>query len=215
MRIVWGLLALASMALLAWLVFAPAGEEELAKRKLEPVAAMPAQKTAPAESVTPSEQDPAKRQLLAHEKAEAERLAALTQQEEAAKAPPRTKLYYRVTVRDGGTLEVGDVVITLDAITAREAEAQCEDATGKSWPCGNAARAALARLIRGRAISCTLPKGGELPAFASRCSVADTDLSICMVRHGWAEAKAPATPELVKAAEEARSERIGFWRAAE
>jgi endonuclease YncB( thermonuclease family) len=218
MRTAWGLLALATVALFAWLVFAPAGENRLA-RKQEPKAPLPevsvAPPVAPAKRAASPEQEPVKRQMLAHEKAEAERLAALAQQEAAAKAKPEIKLYYRVTVRDGGTLEAGDVIISLDAIKAREADAHCKDASGKAWPCGTAARAALTKLIRGRAVSCTLPQGGEQKAFASRCSVADTDLSSWMVRHGWAEAIAPAEPEIVKAAEDARRERIGFWRAAE
>ena len=71
---------------------------------------------------------------------------------------PRPKLYYRVTVRDGGTLQSGGVVIKLAGIAARDDEATCKGANGKAWPCGAAAKAALTRLIRARAVTCEMPK---------------------------------------------------------
>src|SRR5262245_56923652 len=71
---------------------------------------------------------------------------------------PTTKTYYRVTVPDSGTLQAGDVIIKLKGIAAYKADAQCQDKEGKSWPCGAAAKAALRRLIRARAIVCDLPE---------------------------------------------------------
>ena len=126
-----------------------------------------------------------------------------------------TKRYYRVTVRDGGELQSGGVVIRLAGIAARDADATCKDEKGKSWRCGAAAKAALTRLIRSRAVTCELPKGGEHNIFIARCSVAGTDLSTWLVRQGWAKPKDPKEPALAKAAEEAEAERIGLWRGAE
>jgi endonuclease YncB( thermonuclease family) len=100
-------------------------------------------------------------------------------------------------------------------IAARDADATCKDETGKSWRCGAAAKAALTRLIRARAVTCELPKGGEHNIFIARCSVAGTDLSAWLVRQGWAKPKDPKEPALAKAAEEAEAERIGLWRGAE
>jgi hypothetical protein len=67
------------------------------------------------------------------------------QAEADIKPQPRTKIYYRVTVPDSGTLEAGDVVIKLNGIVARKADAQCQDGKGKNWPCGAAAKTALRR----------------------------------------------------------------------
>lgn len=214
MRIVWGLLAFALIGFLAWLIIAP-GTDKVAQRQPPPVPVVPVNPPAASVDNAPLDQQPAKRQMLAREKAEAERLAALAAQDEAAKARTETKLYYRVVVQDGGTLEAGDVVIRLAGIKARETEAQCEDENGRTWPCGAAARTALARLIRSRAVACTVPSGGEQPTFVARCSVGDTDLSFWMVRQGWAEASEPAAPDLAQAIKQARRERVGFWRAPE
>ena len=153
------------------------------------------------------------RLLLAREKAEADRLAALQKRDEKPK--PTTKTYYRVTVPDSGTLEAGEVVIKLDGIVARPADAQCQDKKGKSWPCGAAAKAALRRLVGARAVVCALPETAEQKSFTTRCAVSGTDLSTWMVRQGWAKPNDPPEPALADAARAAKSERIGLWRGVE
>ena len=160
-----------------------------------------------------------KRTLLASEKAEAERLAALKGKDAkdtaAATPAPATKRYYKVLVRDGGTLESGGIVIRLAGIAARDADATCKGKNGKAWRCGAAAKSALAHLIHARAVTCELPKTGEQKDFAARCTVAGTDLSTWMVRQGWATPKEPPDPKLADAAAAARSERAGLWREVE
>lgn len=158
-------------------------------------------------------QDPAapKPTLLAAEKAEAERLAALQKDKaDAAKPPPPAKLYYKVQVVDAGTIEAGGTVITLTGIVARDAKAKCKDGRGKDWACGAAARIALTKLIRSRAVSCTVPKDGEQKVFAAHCSVAGTDLATWVVRQGWANPK--DTQELAEAETAAKKDKVGIWR---
>src|SRR4029450_6636671 len=137
------------------------------------------------------------------------------QAEAEIKPRPTTKIYYRVTVPDSGTLEAGDVVIKLNGIVARKADAQCQNETGKNWPCGAAAKAALRRLIRARAVVCDLPEPAEQKPFTARCAVSGTDLSNWMVRQGWAKPNDPPEPALADGAAAAKSERIGLWRRAE
>jgi endonuclease YncB( thermonuclease family) len=128
------------------------------------------------------------------------------------KPEPTTKTYYRVIVPDSGTLEAGDVVIKLNGIVASNADAQCQDKQGKHWPCGAAAKTALRRLIRARAVVCDLPDLREQKSFTARCAVSGTDLSTWMVRQGWAKPNEPPEPPLADAAEAAKSERIGLWQ---
>ena len=109
------------------------------------------------------------------------------QAEAEIKPTPTTKTYYRVTVTDSGTLEAGDVVIKLDGIVAHKADDQCQDKNGKNWPCGTAAKAALRRLIRARAVVCDLAEQSEQKIITARCTVSGTDLSTWMVRQGWAK----------------------------
>lgn len=175
----------------------------------------------PPASTTPDAANPAgpKTHVLANEKAEAERSAALDDQMHATAPPPReTKRYFKVRVRDAETLEAGllptdSVVIRLEGIDAREADETCKKESGATWPCGTEARAALAGFIRYRAVTCTLPPGGEIKDFVARCSVMGQDLSTWLVRQGWATPQAAAEPTLAKALDTAKTEHRGFWQA--
>jgi endonuclease YncB( thermonuclease family) len=159
-----------------------------------------------------SVQDPAaKPHLLAREKADADRVAALTT-ETVPKPVLKPKLYYRVVVRDAGTLEAEGVVITLDGIKAHEPDDQCKDDKDRAWACGARARTALTRLIHGRAVSCKVPQSGAQKSLTARCSVGGTDLSVWMLSQGWAQPTAQAEPKLAAAADEARKKKVGLWR---
>ena len=149
--------------------------------------------------------------------AKAEHTAALNEKDKAGTPAPPTepKLYSRVTVRDGGTLQSGDAVIRLAGIAARDADATCKSANGKSWPCGAAAKSALTRLIRSRAVTCELPKQSAQKDVVARCSVAGADLSTWMVRQGWAEPKDTNEPKLAQAAAAAKQDKLGLWRGGE
>ena len=181
-----------------------------------PEAAAPQAATPPPEAPRAAEPADPKAHLLASEKAEAERNAAL-EQKAATRLPRETKRYFKVRVRDAGTLEAGllptdAVVIKLDGIDAREADETCKKENGASWPCGAKARAALIRFIRSRAVTCRLPQGGETKDFAARCSVVGQDLSTWVVRQGWATPQKGAEPELAKALDAAKTERLGLWQ---
>jgi endonuclease YncB( thermonuclease family) len=158
----------------------------------------------------------AKTHLLANEQAEASRNAALEKDHAVAAAPPKLKRYFKVTVRDAGTLEAGAppdkaVVIRLDGIKAREAEASCTKADGSDWPCGAEGRAALTLLIRSRAVTCALPPGGESREFTARCSVTNQDLSTWLVRQGWAMPQTGTEAALAEALQAAKTEHLGLW----
>jgi endonuclease YncB( thermonuclease family) len=181
-----------------------------------PEAATPQPAASPPEAPKAAEPADPKTHMLAAEKAEAERDAAL-QQKAAPPSPRETKRYFKVRVRDAGTLEAGllptdTVLIRLEGIDAREADETCKTERGKSWPCGAKARTALTLFIRYRAVTCTVPQGGETQDFAARCSVSGQDLSTWLVRQGWATPQGGAEPELAKALDAAKTERLGLWQ---
>ena len=152
------------------------------------------------------------RPAIPTEKPQAARLSVPLRGEADIQPKLTKKIYYRVIVSDSGTLEAGDVVIRLNGIVASKADAQCHDKQGKNWPCGAAAKMALRRLVRARAVVCDLPEPGEQKSFKARCAVSGTDLSTWMVRQGWAKPNDPPEPALADAAEAAKSERIGLWQ---
>ena len=152
------------------------------------------------------------RPAIPTEKPQAARLSVPLRGEADIQPKLTKKIYYRVIVSDSGTLEAGDVVIRLNGIVASKADAQCHDKQGKNWPCGAAAKTALRRLVRARAVVCDLPEPGEQKSFTARCAVSGTDLSTWMVRQGWAKPNDPPEPALADAAEAAKSERIELWQ---
>ena len=121
-----------------------------------------------------------------------------------------TKLFYRVTVHDGGTLQASGAVIKLGGIAARGDDATCKRANGKTWPCGAEAKAALARFIRGRAVSCEMQNDAN--SIVARCSVGGTYLSAWLVRQGWAEPKDANEPALAEAVQAAKKDKLGLWQ---
>ncbi len=184
---------------------------------LEPApVAEPPKPTEPVAAETKAEEP--KPHLLAREQVEAERQAALQDKNHAVQPePPPTKRYFKVKVRDAGSLEVDlptkpTVVIRIEGIKAREADGLCTTADGTNWPCGAQARAALTRFIRARAVTCTLPPGGETAEFAARCSVTGQDLAAWLVRQGWALPQQDAEPALAEAMEAAKTDGLGLWR---
>ena len=156
-----------------------------------------------------------KTHMLANEKAEAERSAAL-QQKAATPAQRETKRYFKVKVLDAGTLEAGPpaeaVVIRLEGIDTYEADQTCKTKSGKTWPCGARARAALTLFIRSRAVTCTVPQGTASNDLAARCSVMDQDLSTWLIRRGWATPQGNGEAEFAKALDAAKTEKLGLWQ---
>ncbi len=145
-------------------------------------------------------------------KVEGEQIVTLSVDKLTIDPSLKSKLFYRVVVRDGGTIEAGGTVVTLGGIATRKATAQCKDESGKAWACGARARVALMRLIHGRAVTCQVPKSGKQTSLTARCTVGGSDLSTWMVAQGWAEPKALSEQALADAAAAARKKRIGIWR---
>jgi endonuclease YncB( thermonuclease family) len=122
------------------------------------------------------------------------------------------KRFYRVVVQDGGSLKAGGTTITLAEIEVAGLAGQCKDSRGHAWPCGRAARSALTRLIRGRAVMCHVPVKSKQKSLVARCSVGGNDLSFWMVAQGWAKPTQPPQAAFKEAAEAARERRLGIWR---
>lgn len=148
---------------------------------------------------------------LADASAEVKRYASIEKGHAIEIKPPGRKRFYRVIVRDAGTLKTGNHLISLKGISVREEDETCKDEDGKSWPCGARARTALTRLIRGRAVVCDLPPGGDRPEFTARCVIGKTDLSHWMVEQGWAKPATENNDSLAKARDKAKQAKLGLW----
>jgi endonuclease YncB( thermonuclease family) len=138
-----------------------------------------------------------------------------TSSQSKGELPSDIKRFYGVKVRDGQTLTASGTIIRLAGINVREPNESCKDANGKVWPCGEQAKGALKRLIRGRSITCALPQGGPNNEMAMRCAVVGIDISTWMVRRGWAKPLVEGDRSFAEAVQEAKTTRAGLWRDAE
>ena len=148
-RIVSVLLGLVVAVFILWPVTIPVGFGQ-AWWASAPVASAVLSGSAP--RAAPAKPEEGKHAVLAAEKAEAERLVALSSKNAKDAAPAArsvpTKLYYRVTVRDAGTLQSGGTTIRLAGITGRDVEATCKEKKGRNWRCGAAIIRSCGRLSK-------------------------------------------------------------------
>ena len=93
-------------------------------------------------------------------------------------------------VRDGSTLQLGNVTYRLDGIDVPTVDQFCIDEHADSWTCGIEARDQLAKLIGGKQVRCD--DLGPDPAYKKRrigvCKIEGetTSLSQLLVRNGFA-----------------------------
>jgi endonuclease YncB( thermonuclease family) len=117
-------------------------------------------------------------------------------------------------VVDGDTLDLAGRRVRLEGIDAPETGQKCP---GRyvggllgSWRCGQAATAALARLVDGRRVSCESHEIDRYDRLIATCFVGGLDINAEMVRtgHAWAFVKYSRT---YTGEEAARRSKIGIW----
>ena len=69
-------------------------------------------------------------------------------------ATPGFALTAAATVRDGNSIQLGDVTYRLDGVDAPELDQTCIDDHADPWTCGLEARDQLTKLIAGRSVRC-------------------------------------------------------------
>ncbi len=121
------------------------------------------------------------------------------------------------TIRDGSTLQLGNVTYRLDGIDAPALDQMCIDEHADAWTCGVEARDQLTKLIGGRAVRCD--DLGVDPGYKKRhlgvCTVEGetTSLSQLLVRQGFAlNVEASATGRFKADEARAGENRQGLWQ---
>lgn len=134
--------------------------------------------------------------------------AATTREEAPEDSSPRR--FHRIVVEDAATLRSGNTTIRFAGIAPIAADRTCTDAAGQAWPCGRVAAAALRRLIRHRAIDCTVAAVAA-EGIVATCSAGLQDINGWLVAQGWAEV--PPDSAYAEDAEAARGEKRGIYLA--
>jgi endonuclease YncB( thermonuclease family) len=121
------------------------------------------------------------------------------------------------TVRDGSTLQLGNVTYRLDGIDAPPIDQICIDEHADSWTCGLEARDQLTKLIGGRQVRCD--DLGVDPAYRKRhlgvCKIEGetTSLSQLLIDQGFGlNVEASATGRFKVDEARAREDRKGLWK---
>jgi endonuclease YncB( thermonuclease family) len=120
-------------------------------------------------------------------------------------------------VRDGSTLQLGNLTYRLDGIEAPAFDQLCIDDHADSWTCGIEARDQLTKLIGGRQVRCD--DLGVDPTYRKRhlgvCKVEGetTALGQLLVRQGFAfNVESSATGRFKEDEARAKDDRQGLWK---
>jgi endonuclease YncB( thermonuclease family) len=131
--------------------------------------------------------------------------------------PPSQGWTANAIVRDGATLQLGDVTYRLDGIDAPPVDQLCIDEHADPWTCGVEARDRLAKLIGDRPVRCD--DLGPDPVARKRhlgvCKVEGepASLSQLLVRAGFGlNVEASATSRFKPDEAQARENREGLWK---
>jgi endonuclease YncB( thermonuclease family) len=115
-----------------------------------------------------------------------------------------------LAVVDGDTLRLGEQVVRLAGITAPARGSVCRGAEQGDVDCGAAAANALASLVRGSPVDCTIHGHDNEGRPVGTCLAGTTPLSETLVLNGWARAE---TADLRIPETTARTAGRGIWRA--
>ena len=119
-------------------------------------------------------------------------------------------------VRDGNTLQLGNVTYRLVEIDAPAVDQLCIDEHADVWTCGIEARDQLSKLIEGKQVRCD--DLGEHPTYKKRhvgvCKVEGdtTSLSELMLRAGFAVVDDAASSKYQTEQGHAYQQRLGLWK---
>ena len=114
-------------------------------------------------------------------------------------------------VSDGDSLRSGPLKIRLHGIDAPELAQTCTDTSGASWPCGRAARDAMAEIATTTRLRCDLMDVDRYGRLIMRCLAGGTDIAAHLVASGLALAYRRYSTDYVDVEAVARDTGRGMW----
>ncbi|HVX34636.1 MAG TPA: thermonuclease family protein [Hyphomicrobium sp.] len=137
--------------------------------------------------------------------------------EHSPDAPARitvsTEISGRAIAITGDLMRVDGALVRIGGVEAPESRQPCYRANGRRWNCASAAKSNLARVVRGRRVTCT-PSGGENTGgyVIAQCSVGKADLATELVESGSVFAVSSYFSSLSGVEDAARKAKKGIWQ---
>lgn len=126
-------------------------------------------------------------------------------------AGPPTRFTARAMAVDGDTLAVGNDRLRLNGIDAPEMGQVCERG-GQGYDCGEAARAAMSRILGEGAVACEAIGTDRYGRRVVRCLAAGgQDIAAALVAQGWAMAYRQYSLDYIAQEDTARAVGRGMW----
>jgi endonuclease YncB( thermonuclease family) len=131
-------------------------------------------------------------------------------------APARVTVSSELTGRaiaiTGDLMRVDGALVRIGGVEAPESRQPCYRANGRRWNCASAAKSGLARVVRGRRVSCT-PSGEESGGYVvADCRIGTTDVATALVQGGYVFAVRSLFSSLGSAEDAARAAKKGIWQ---
>lgn len=123
---------------------------------------------------------------------------------------PSSTIEGRAVAMTGDSLRFAEATVALDGIEAPERDQQCLRGE-KRWRCGEAAKDALARTIRGKRVSCDLTGTRDEGIKTGRCTVRGSDIAEALVREGHVFAEEGLFSRYATDESDARRAGAGIW----
>ncbi|WP_381420500.1 thermonuclease family protein [Sphingorhabdus arenilitoris] len=119
-----------------------------------------------------------------------------------------------IRAADGDSFSVGAKKLRLRGIDAPERDQICVDENGKDWPCGLAAKAALARLLEQPNLTCEAGAYDRFGRALAKCAVSEhSDIAANLVASGFAVSQEfNGIRDYSREEDRARSAKRGIWR---
>ncbi|MDD4556311.1 MAG: thermonuclease family protein [Alphaproteobacteria bacterium] len=118
-----------------------------------------------------------------------------------------------VRVLDGDSLRLSKKEeIRLIGIDAPEYKQKCYDSQGNAYDCGEKAKKALIKLVKGKKVTCQKLKKDIYKRDLSECFVGEKSLNLEMLKQGWAVVYRSKDERLLEAQAYAKENKLGMWQ---
>jgi endonuclease YncB( thermonuclease family) len=119
----------------------------------------------------------------------------------------------RASAMAGDLIKIGGITVKLSGIEAPERDQRCgAGPSERGWRCGQAAQDALARIVRGRQLTCQPGATDDSGHRLATCTSGDKDIAAELVRGGHVFAATGFFARYSGVESEAREARAGVWR---